>query len=548
MGARSSGLEDAQKNPADYGIARAPTGIAAFVGRTLKGPVSKPVAISSFADFQNIFGGLWQPSTLSYAIDHFFENGGRRALVVRVVNAARPPTITLPAQGDALRLIGVNPGTREFLRASVDYDGVAEGDTEHFNLVVQRVRSAGSELIEDQEIFRRLSVTPSGLSLQDVLLESKLVRVLSPLPACRPERSAHASRAAIGYSASNPDGDDGAPLTDYDVIGSAAGSTGLFALKAAPVFNMLCIPPLAREQDLGLSALLVAARFCRERLALLLVDPPASWISPRLALDSLRNWPFRSDNALMYFPRVQSFDRLRGRAETFASCGAAAGMLARADESTPVWIASESDEALLRPGIRPAAVVSEAERLRLAQAGVNTLISSRTGSRQLVTARTLSGGSGVSDWRYLTARRLSLFVAASIEQSTRWVLLEPNIPATWERVRAMVDEFLASLAQQGAFAAGTAATAATAAPAAPAGEAEDSHFVITDDRVNRDDTVAEGKFNILYGFATSKRGEFDTWLVTHQAGASRVRPVSVNRLATAKNRVEWEIQTAILRG
>ena len=542
MGARSSGLEDAQKNPADYGIARAPTGIAAFVGRTLKGPVNKPVAISSFADFQNIFGGLWQPSTLSYAIDHFFENGGRRALVVRVVNGARPPTITLPAGGDALRLIGLNPGTREFLRASVDYDGVAEGDTEHFNLVVQRVRSAGSELIEDQEIFRRLSVTASGRSLEDVLLESKLVRVLLPLPACRPERSAHASRATIGYSASNPDGDDGAPLTDYDVIGSAGSSTGLFALNAAPMFNMLCIPPLGREQDLGLSALLVAARFCRERLALLLVDPPASWISPRLALDSLRNWPFRSDNAVMYFPRVQSFDRLRGRAETFASCGAAAGMLARSDESTPVWIASDSDEALLRPGIRPAAVVSEAERLRLAQAGVNTLISSRTGSRQLVSARTLSGGSGVSDWRYLTARRLSLFVAASIEQSTRWVLLEPNIPATWERVRAMVDEFLATLAQQGAFAAGT------PAPASPPAEAEDSHFVITDDRVNRDDTVAEGKFNILYGFATSKRGEFDTWLVTHQAGSSRVRPVSVNRSATARNRVEWEIQTAILRG
>ena len=542
MGARSSGLEDAQRNPADYGIARAPTGIAAFVGRTLKGPVNKPVAISSFADFQNIFGGLWQPSTLSYAIDHFFENGGRRALVVRVVNGARPPTITLPARGGALRLVGLNPGTREFLRASVDYDGVAEADTEHFNLVVQRVRSAGSELIEDQEIFRRLSVTASARSLQDLLLESKLVRVLSPLPACRPERSAHASRAAIGYSASNPDGDDGAPLTDYDVIGSAGNSTGLFALNAAPIFNMLCIPPLGREQDLGLSALLVAARFCRERLALLLVDPPASWISPRLALDSLRNWPFRSDNAVMYFPRVQSFDRLRGRAETFASCGAAAGMLARSDENTPVWIASESDEALLRPGIRPAAVVSEAERLRLAQAGVSTLISSRTGTRQLVTARTLSGGSGVSDWRYLTARRLSLFVAASIEQSTRWVLLEPNIPATWERVRAMVDEFLASLAQQGAFAAGA------PAPTSPAVEAQDSHFVITDDRVNRDDTVAEGKFNILYGFATSKRGEFDTWLVTHQVGSSRVRPVSVNRLATAKNRVDWEIQTAILRG
>jgi hypothetical protein len=60
--------------------------------------------------------------------------------------------------------------------------------------------------------------------------------------------------------------------------------------------------------------------------------------------------------------------------------------------------------------------------------------------------------------------------------------------------------------------------------------------------------VAEGKFNLLYGFATSKPGEFDTWMVTHHTVGSRVRPVSVNRLQTSRNRVEWEIETAILRG
>jgi len=70
---------------------------------------------------------------------------------------------------------------------------------------------------------------------------------------------------------------------------------------------------------------------------------------------------------------------------------------------------------------------------------------------------------------------------------------------------------------------------------------------IADDRVNREETVAEGKLNLLYGFATSKPGEFDTWMVTHHPGSSRVRPVSVNRLATSKHRVEWEIETAILR-
>jgi len=37
-------------------------------------------------------------------------------------------------------------------------------------------------------------------------------------------------------------------------------------------------------------------------------------------------------------------------------------------------------------------------------------------------------------------------------------------------------------------------------------------------------------------------------MVTQHAGSSRVRPVSVNRLATSRHRVEWEIETAILRG
>jgi len=156
------------------------------------------------------------------------------------------------------------------------------------------------------------------------------------------------------------------------------------------------------------------------------------------------------------------------------------------------------------------------------------------GARAGLGPRTLAaGGSGASDWRYLPARRLALYVAASIEQGTRWVVLEHNGPATWARAQARAAEFLAALAAQGAFAgAGT----------------RDSHFVICDERVNGEQSLAQGKFNLLFGFATTRAGEFDTWLVTHQPGANRVRPVSVNRSATARQRVEWEIQTSILRG
>ncbi len=431
--------------------------------------------------------------------------------------------------------MALNPGSREYLRASVDYDGLTAGERERFNIVVQRVRTAGSELVEDQEIYRRVSIQPaSGRFVTDVLLESRLVRVLGAVPAQRPDRSAGGpGGVAVGYTLSNPDGDDGAPLTDYDIIGAAGNGSGLFALDGVGRFNLLCIPPLARERDVGLSTLLVAARLCRERHALLIVDPPAAWTSARAALEALRSWPFRSESAVMYYPRVQAFDRLRGRVETFASCGAAAGMIARADETWPVWSAGESEEAVLRPGLRPAVPVSEADRVRLTQAGVNTLLAVRPGGRGGVSPRTLAAGVGSADWKYLAARRLALFVAASIEQGTRWVLLEHNGPATWERAQAQVETFLDSLAEQGAF--------------AGSGPAE-NHFVIADERVNRPSTLAEGKFNLLFGFATSKPGEFDTWLVTHRAGASRVRPVSVNRSATSKQRVEWEIETSILRG
>lgn len=516
-------------------IARLPSAVAAFVGRTLKGPVQRPVTVASFAEFQQVFGGLWQPSTLSYAVEQFFDHGGGRAIIVRVANGARPPTVTLPAGAGALRLVGVNPGSREYLRASVDYDGIPEGDTDRFNLVIQRVRSAGSELVEEQEIHRRVSVqADSGRCLADLLLQSRVARALEPLPAQRPDRSSGPGGAAVGYAFSNADGDDGGPLTDYDIIGSAAARTGLFALTAAESFNFLCIPPLSREHDIGLSALLVGARYCRERHAMLIVDPPASWTTARAALEGMRDWPFRSDNALMYYPRIQALDRLRGRLETFASCGAVAGMLARSDETCPLWSVVEREELTLRPGMQPAVPVSDADRLRLAHVGINTLSVPRTAAGGVrIDGRTLAaGGSGLTDWKYLSARRLGLWVAASVERGTRWVLLEQNGPALWARARSLVDTFLEVLAEQGAFA-GT--------------DAGDHYFVICDERVNRPDTVADGRVNLLFGFATSRPGEFHAWLVTHHPAASRVRPVSVNRQATSRQRVDWEIETTILK-
>jgi len=517
-------------------IARAATNIAAFIGRALKGPVNEPVPVRSFADYTRVFGGLWQPSTLSYAVEQFFENGGRCAVIVRVVNGARPPTLTLPTASGRLILRGVGAGSREFLRASVDYDAIESKEHDRFNLVVQRVRTAGSEHIEDQEIFRRLTVTPGAdRFVADVLLESRLVRVQGGVPGERPTRTpAAANGAVIGYTPSNPDGDDGGPITDYDIIGSAQLGTGIFALHAAPDINLLCIPPLTREHDVGLSTLLVAGRFCRERRAMLIVDPPNEWASSAAALDGMRHWPFRSDDAAMFYPRVVAFDRLRGRFEMFAPCGVAAGMIARCDESWPVWAAAEGDDAILRPGLRPAWTISNADRARLINAGINLLQSVRIAPKYAASPRTLaSGAAAVSDWRYLSARRLALFVMTSVERGTRWILFERNAQPTWTLVRAQVEAFLESLFDEGAFAGRT---------------GEVSYFAVCDERINKEETLRAGKFNLAYGFAASKPGDYHAFLVTHSPSGSRTRPITVNRFANYSPSVDLEIESSILRG
>jgi phage tail sheath protein FI len=60
------------------------TSITAFIGSALRGPTELPGSVNSFADFERLYGGLWAQSTLGYAVQQFFLNGGSHALVVRV--------------------------------------------------------------------------------------------------------------------------------------------------------------------------------------------------------------------------------------------------------------------------------------------------------------------------------------------------------------------------------------------------------------------------------------------------------------------------------
>ena len=97
------------------------TSTAAFVGYTADGPVNEPQRVTSIIEFESEYGGIDPTSDVSYAVAHFFENGGTEAWIVRVVGAS-----------DATA-----PSPAELAGSSVAKTGMhALDDVDLFNLLV----------------------------------------------------------------------------------------------------------------------------------------------------------------------------------------------------------------------------------------------------------------------------------------------------------------------------------------------------------------------------------------------------------------------------
>jgi phage tail sheath protein FI len=74
-----------------HAIEGGPTSETGFMGLAAKGPANQATLVTSFAEFQRVFGGLRPQAELGYAVDLFFANGGRRAWIVRVSSISKVP-------------------------------------------------------------------------------------------------------------------------------------------------------------------------------------------------------------------------------------------------------------------------------------------------------------------------------------------------------------------------------------------------------------------------------------------------------------------------
>ena len=392
----------------------------------------------------------------------------------------------------SIRIDAKNPGAwANNLRLTVNHDVADPTDEDSFNLVIEEIDPslpAGAPPAASERFFN-LSMDPDSPSFVETTLaaRSQLVRTVGTTT----ERPGIASGVAI------VDGSDGVAIDDNTISDPNLAGTkqGLYALENADLFNILCIPPLTFDADIGPSTRSAALKYCKDRRAFYVVDPPSSWVGVPDAEAGVDGLNLRDENAAVYFPRVDIPNPLRdNQLSEFVPCGVIAGLYARTDATRGVWKAPAGTDATLAGVQRMAVPLTDAQNGRLNPLGVNSLRSFPVIGNVAWGARTLEGADQLaSEWKYIPVRRTALFLEETLYRGLKWVVFEPNDEPLWSQIRLNVGSFMHTLFRQGAFQGST---------------PKDAYLVKCDSETTTQADIDRGVVNILVGFAPLKPAEF----------------------------------------
>lgn len=300
---------------------------------------------------------------------------------------------------------------------------------------------------------------------------------------------------------------DGDSLNKDNFIGPGkeGGKLGLYALRKADLFNLLCIPPYKADGDVDAALVAIAAAYCEKRRAMLLVDPPSSWNDKNAARSGVDTVGTRSKNAALFFPRLRQPDPLReDQKADFVPCGAVAGVFARTDTERGVWKAPAGLDAALKGVPELSVPLTDAENGELNPLGINCLRAMPAAGRIVWGSRTLQGDDRLaSEWKYIPVRRLALNIEESLYRGMKWVVFEPNDEPLWAQIRLNAGAFMHNLFRQGAF---------------QGGSPKQAYFVKCDKETTTQNDINLGIVNIVVGFAPLKPAEFVIIKLQQMAG------------------------------
>jgi phage tail sheath protein FI len=212
--------------------------------------------------------------------------------------------------------------------------------------------------------------------------------------------------------------------------------------------------------------------------------------------------PPSSGHASFYYPWIQVRDPLSDETVAVPPSGHIAGVWARTDAERGVHKAPANTP--VRGAVGLLDQVADDEQGFLNQAGVNCIRFFSSDGILVWGARTLSSD---PEWRYLNVRRLLNMIEESIEQSTRWIVFEPNDAPLWAAIRRDVSAFLTRIWRTGALRGTT---------------PEQAFFCKCDEETNPPEEIDAGVVTTVIGVAPVKPAEFVVFRIRQYQPGSEV--------------------------
>ena len=504
-------IEEIERGPRP--IEGVSTSTAAFLGEAERGPI-EPTLVTSYKDYQRWFGDVFaRDKFLPYAVSGFFENGGKRVYVCRLVGQAA--TTAQAAFGDSFFVQAAGPGSwgrRVFVKitdsTTKDSNGAAIGF---------RVRMAYSEAPADEPDFQpsdpfdgntppRLPVltedfddlvtdetSPDFYGKRLPLIDEDkgkkkegpdsstlgvLVRRAGAPPGVRPENGATAltEGGAEDPVALGPDDYEGLPA------GARTEAQGLAALELDPYREVALVYAPNVSDDIALK-IISHCELLKFRFAVIDSQKTQTLndLDPRTSLTD-------SHYAAFYYPWIVISDPKTGARKLVPPGGHALGVYARTDIDRGVFNAPDNE--IVRGALDLAFDIKDSTQDVLNPKGVNVIRRFPGRGIRIWGARTITSN---ALWKYVSVRRLFIFLERSIYEGTQWVVFEPNDPRLWARVTDTIRLFLRAQWRLGAL----------------YGRTEEQAFFITcDERVMSQDDILNGRLICEIGIAPVRPAEF----------------------------------------
>ena len=492
-------VEEIERGPKP--IEAVPTSTAAFIGEAERGP-TRPRLVTSYKEYQRWFGGVFGDTKfLPYAVTGFFENGGKRLYVCRVTDDAASPaqavignfTVRSIGPGSWGKRVYFQIGDGSTKRAGADRKPVAVGfrlllayfaaaptakDLEWFKTPNTSPPPAYFELFDD------LETDPGSPNYWDKRLRenSALAELVLKDGAVATERPANKDATQLAAN-----GDDGAArldVADFEGLDTPPRGTpqGLAALELDPYRDVALVYAPGAPLDVAQKVIDHCERL---RFRFAVVDPERnvniSDFQPRGAVAD-------SKYAALYYPWIEVSDPKTGARKVVPPGGHVLGVYARTDSERGVFKAPANE--VLRGVLALTADINDARQDVLNPRGVNAIRQFPERGIRVWGARTLTSD---ALWKYVSVRRLFIFLERSIYEGTQWVVFEPNDDRLWARVVDTIRLFLRTQWRLGAL----------------FGRTEQEAFFITCDRTTMtQDDILNGRLICEIGIAPVRPAEF----------------------------------------